>query len=175
MPQHDWSPDAVARLRNLWINDSLPAGAIAARFGVSRQAIALARLRFGLPARGKAPGRRAVLQPDQPAAPPPVAAEAALPPPTPLLPPPKAPAPPLRLRQTAPEPIDAMPYAEAPRCGCAWPLWQDGARPRDRARFCDAPVMKGRSYCRAHQRAAYRAPGEPWDKNAEPAPLARAA
>jgi hypothetical protein len=172
--RHDWSPHDVARLRQFWINDSLPTGAIAARFGVTRQAIASARHRFDLPARGKAPGRPAVLQDDQPAAPPPVAAEAVPPPPAPM-PPPKAPAPPLRPRQPAREPIDEMPLADAPRCGCIWPLWQDGARPRNRARFCDAPPMKGRSYCRAHQRAAYRRPGEPWDRNAEPAPLARAA
>lgn len=172
----DWTPERRAILERLWLRDQLPQSIIAARLGVTKQAVLAARRRFGLPARGAAvasqregTGTRAGPVLVALAA----AGLAAAPAPAPA-PPTRA----LRLRRVAPEPLAARVEGidlPAPPCRCAWPLWGDGIRPRDAARYCDAPIRRGRAYCDGHHRVAYRRPGEPWDRSSAAPPLARAA
>lgn len=133
-----WSPDRIALLRRLWLEDGLSASEIAPRLGVSRNAVLGKVHRLGLSNR----------RPRQ------------APPPRPRCPQRRRSKPPVtskRTLQPATSGWDAPSVGLAARvedltpCACRWPIGD----PRAPAfGFCGRPAAAA-PYCEAHRRVAY--------------------
>lgn len=140
---HRWTSDAIARARVLW-REGLPAAAIGARFGVSKNAITGVADRHEFPSRapGGRPRRPYPDEPRQhsPRQPKPIAL--------------------VRAPLVTLEALAAMPASPPrvvplpPERACCWPLGEPGA---PGFRFCADPAAPGRQrYCAAHQAIGHR-------------------
>lgn len=134
-----WTPELVHELTTLWNARDLSATGIAAKLGVSRNAILGKASRLHLPKRrGQSPRSR---QPDRPK--PPRVPRLAVPHPRP--------APMLEVVKpngNAWEPLPGtvpLPLVDIRDGQCRWPVSQDAP-----FLFCACPVQPGKPYCRHH-------------------------
>lgn len=130
-------PERDAELTALW-TEGLSTSVIAARMGITKNAVVGRATRIGLPGRPSPICRSAE---------PRVATIRRVKGTTlaPLASAPAAPAPPPR------------PESSRPRPGCTFPMWGDRERPGPNPRFCDAPSQRDSVYCVEHHRRCFTA------------------
>ncbi len=133
----EWCAERIALLQRLWSNRELSGRDIAERLDVTPRAVFAKVRKLDLPHRYSERGTGTRHERRRRTAEPVMLTTG----PAPL---------PEALRPILPRP-----------CGCAWPMWPDGDRPRDGARFCGAASESRGTYCTEHRARAYRRRGQP--------------